>query len=61
MSQPALALPIMAMMMVIVSNAKVMGRFKARSWLVAFGWLGTAIMGLAVIAMFWSFLYQSNS
>ena len=55
------AVPIMAMMMVIVSNAKVMGRFKARSWLVAFGWLGTAIMGLAVIAMFWSFLYQSNS
>jgi len=55
------AVPIMAMMMVIVSNAKVMGRFKARSWLVAFGWLGTAIMGLAVIAMFWSFLNQSNS
>jgi NRAMP (natural resistance-associated macrophage protein)-like metal ion transporter len=55
------AVPIMAMMMVIVSNAKVMGRFKARSWLVAFGWLGTAIMGLAVIAMFWSFLHQSNS
>jgi len=55
------AVPIMTMMMVIVSNAKVMGRFKARSWLVAFGWLGTAIMGLAVIAMFWSFLNQSNS
>ena len=55
------AVPIMAMMMVIVSNAKVMGRFKARSWLVAFGWLGTAIMGMAVVAMFWSSLHQSNS
>jgi hypothetical protein len=32
-----------------------MGRFKARSWLIGLGWIGTAIMGLAVIAMFWSF------
>jgi len=38
-------------MMVIVSNAKLMGRFKARSWLVALGWVGTAIMTVAVIAL----------
>ena len=50
------AVPIMAMMMVIVANPKLMGRFKARSWLVALGWLGTAIMGVAVIALFWSTL-----
>jgi NRAMP (natural resistance-associated macrophage protein)-like metal ion transporter len=48
------AVPIMAMMMVIVANPKLMGRFKARTWLVALGWVGTAIMGVAVIALFWS-------
>jgi NRAMP (natural resistance-associated macrophage protein)-like metal ion transporter len=50
------AVPIMAMMMVIVANPKLMGRFKARTRLVALGWLGTAIMGVAVIALFWSTL-----
>src|SRR6185437_15803049 len=50
------AVPIMAMMMVIVANTKLMGRFKARTWLVVLGWLGTAIMGVAVIALFWSTL-----
>ena len=50
------AVPIMAMMMVIVANSRLMGRFQARTWLVALGWLGTAIMGVAVIALFWSTL-----
>jgi Mn2+/Fe2+ NRAMP family transporter len=50
------AVPIMTMMMVIVSNSKLMGRFKARSWLVALGWIGTAIMAVAVLAMFGSYL-----
>jgi NRAMP (natural resistance-associated macrophage protein)-like metal ion transporter len=45
------AVPIMAMMMVIVSNERLMGRFKARTWLIALGWLGTAIMAVAVIAL----------
>jgi len=45
------AVPIMAMMMLIVSNGTIMGRFKARSWLVALGWLGTALMALAVLAL----------
>jgi NRAMP (natural resistance-associated macrophage protein)-like metal ion transporter len=49
------AVPIMAMMMVIVSNAEIMGRFKARTWLIALGWLGTAVMALAVVALFGSF------
>jgi NRAMP (natural resistance-associated macrophage protein)-like metal ion transporter len=48
------AVPIMAMMMVIVANSKLMGRFRARSWLVALGWLGTALMAAAVIALFGS-------
>jgi len=38
-------------MMMIVSNSRLMGRFKARSWLVALGWLGTALMAIAVAAL----------
>src|SRR5476649_926913 len=49
------AVPIMAMMMVIVANAGLMGRFKASRRLIILGWLGTGLMALAVIALFWSF------
>jgi len=45
------AVPIMAMMMVIVANSRLMGRFRAKSWLIALGWIGTALMALAVIAL----------
>lgn len=49
------AVPIMAMMMIIVSNSKLMGRFKASPWITALGWLGTALMAAAVVALLWSF------
>jgi NRAMP (natural resistance-associated macrophage protein)-like metal ion transporter len=45
------AVPIMAMMMVIVANARLMGRFRGKSWLIALGWIGTGLMALAVIAL----------
>ena len=45
------AVPIMAMMMVIVANSRLMGRFKATSWLIALGWVGTGLMALAVVAL----------
>ena len=45
------AVPIMAMMMVIVANARLMGRFRATSWLIVLGWVGTALMALAVVAL----------
>jgi NRAMP (natural resistance-associated macrophage protein)-like metal ion transporter len=45
------AVPIMAMMMLIVTNASVMGRFVARPWLKRTGWVATALMGLAVVAL----------
>src|ERR1700687_5782021 len=48
------AVPIMAMMMVIVANSRLMGRFKATSWLIIFCWVGTALMTVAVIAFFGS-------
>ena len=38
------AVPIMAMMMVIVANARLMGRFKADRRLIALGWIGTGLM-----------------
>jgi Mn2+/Fe2+ NRAMP family transporter len=48
------AVPIMAMMMAIVANSRLMGRFKAKSWLIALGWVGTALMALAVSALMWA-------
>jgi Mn2+/Fe2+ NRAMP family transporter len=50
------AVPIMAMMMVIVANARLMGRFKASYALILFGWLGTALMAMAVLALMGSSL-----
>ena len=50
------AVPIMAMMMLVVNDNRLMGRFKARPWLVVLGWLGTLVMGLAVVALFGSYL-----
>jgi NRAMP (natural resistance-associated macrophage protein)-like metal ion transporter len=50
------AVPIMAIMMVIVTNPALMGRFGARPRLVALGWLGTLLMGLAVISLIGSYL-----
>jgi Mn2+/Fe2+ NRAMP family transporter len=49
------AVPIMAMMMAIVANSRLMGKFKANARLIAFGWVGTALMALAVGALIWSF------
>ena len=50
------AVPIMAVMMVIVSKKSLMGRFKAKPWLLGFCWGGTALMAVAVIALIWSSL-----
>src|SRR6202049_440948 len=50
------AVPTMAMMMVIVAHSGLMGRFRARSWLIALGWVGTGLMALAVIALIGSSL-----
>src|SRR3569833_809022 len=45
------AVPIMAIMMVIVSRTTAMGRFRAKRTLIVSGWLATALMGITVIAM----------
>ncbi len=48
------AVPIMAVMMVVVTRHAVMGRFRARPALAIFGWAGTALMAVTVVALFWS-------
>jgi NRAMP (natural resistance-associated macrophage protein)-like metal ion transporter len=51
------AVPVMAMMMLVVTNRKAMGRFGARPVLAAAGWAATALMALTVLAMFASMLW----
>jgi Mn2+/Fe2+ NRAMP family transporter len=48
------AVPIMVMMMLIVTNRQVMGRFSARPSLAWTGWGATGLMGLTVLALLWS-------
>jgi NRAMP (natural resistance-associated macrophage protein)-like metal ion transporter len=50
------AVPIMIAMMVTISKVRLMGRFIGKPWLLGFGWAGTALMALAVIALVWSSL-----
>ena len=49
-----ISVPIMAIMMLIVARADVMGRFVASFRLKVMGWLCTGVMALAVATMFWS-------
>jgi len=45
------AVPIMAMMMLIVTNPAAMGRFRARPWLGRIGWAATGLMAVTVAAL----------
>jgi Mn2+/Fe2+ NRAMP family transporter len=46
------AVPLMAGMMIVVSNRKIMGKFAASRTLAIFGWLATLFMGVVVAAFF---------
>jgi NRAMP (natural resistance-associated macrophage protein)-like metal ion transporter len=46
------AAPIMAMMMHMTANRKVMGKFRVHDGLRAVGWCATAVMAVAVVGMF---------
>ena len=48
------AVPVMAVMMVVVTRLSVMGRFSAKPVLTFFGWAGTALMAATVVALIWS-------
>jgi NRAMP (natural resistance-associated macrophage protein)-like metal ion transporter len=46
------AVPVMAMIMLMASRQKVMGQFALRPWLKALGWIATAVMAAAAVGMF---------
>jgi len=50
------SVPFMGMMMLLVTNADAMGRFKAGRRLTIIGWTATGLMALVVVAMVISFL-----
>lgn len=45
------AVPVMALMMLMAANAKIMGKFAIDGWLMRLGWIATATMATAAIAM----------
>jgi Mn2+/Fe2+ NRAMP family transporter len=47
-----IAVPIMAMIMLLAGRADVMGKFVVKRRLRVFGWLATAVMAVAVLVMF---------
>jgi Mn2+/Fe2+ NRAMP family transporter len=46
------AVPLMAVIILLVCNKSVMGQFTASRPIVILGWIGTAVMGLAAVRMF---------
>lgn len=49
-----ISVPIMAVMMLMAVRTDIMGRFVISFRLKVLGWVSTAVMAIAVIAMFWS-------
>ena len=45
------AVPVMGLMMLMVANAKIMGEFTIGGWLTGLGWIATAVMAAAAVAM----------
>ncbi len=54
------AVPIMAIMMVIVTNTQAMGRFRAKAKLVVAGWAATALMGVTALALIGSSILATD-
>jgi Mn2+/Fe2+ NRAMP family transporter len=46
-----LASPVMAMMMLLTRDSRIMGKFRLPAYLQVFGWLGTLVMGAASVAL----------
>jgi Mn2+/Fe2+ NRAMP family transporter len=47
-----IAVPLMAVIMILATRKSVMGEFVVPAWQSVLGWLATAIMGLVAVAMF---------
>jgi len=50
-SHGIIAVPIMAVMMLLATDSRVLGKFTVRRWLKVAGWLAMATMAAAVAAM----------
>jgi NRAMP (natural resistance-associated macrophage protein)-like metal ion transporter len=50
-----ISVPIMAVMMLMAVRPEIMGKFTITRKLKILGWLATAVMAIAVAAMFWTF------
>lgn len=46
------AVPLMAAIMIVVRREKTMGKHAVRGWLWVWGWIATAVMGVAAVVMF---------
>ena len=46
------AVPLMAVIVILASRKSVMGKFTAQRWVTAIGWIATAVMGAATVWMF---------
>ncbi|MFC6790941.1 NRAMP family divalent metal transporter [Methylobacterium komagatae] len=53
-----IAVPVMAVMMLAAARSDIMGAFAVRGWLLRLGWIATACMLLAVIAMLATTLFS---
>ena len=53
------AVPVMAILMRIATNKRIMGTFKIEGWWSFIGWLATAVMAVASIAFLVSFILPS--
>ncbi|WP_449411356.1 NRAMP family divalent metal transporter [Methylobacterium komagatae] len=53
-----IAVPVMAVMMLAAARSDIMGAFAVRGWLLRLGWIATACMLLAVIAMLVTSLFS---
>lgn len=51
-----IAVPIMAMLVLVASNTRAMGQFAARGTLRGVAWASTAAMAAAVVLLVWSML-----
>lgn len=45
------AVPVMALMMLMAANSKIMGEFTIGGWLTGLGWVATTVMAAAAVAM----------
>ena len=54
------AVPVMALLMRISTNAKIMGDFKVSGWWTVLGWLATAVMTVASLAFLLSFALPAS-